>query len=746
MGARRDCRLVALLAGLLLCLPAGDALARGGGGCFLPDTPILRADGTTAPIAGIQPGERVLAFDASGAMTTATVQNVITHDVAEIVELTAGGVLVRVTPEHPFYAGAGTFVTVDALHPGGRVFLFGGHGLRAETITRIERRQLAARVYNLKTDQPHTYFAGGFAVHNKGGGCFPAGTRIATPSGAAAIETLQPGDTVTGVDAAGRFVRVRVQRTIRLRGEPREIRTSAGVLCATAEHPFRLSDGTFRPLGELAPGMRVCVADAATVRPATVLGPGAPRPAQEVFNLEVEEPHTFIADGFVVHNKGGGGGGGHGGGFGGGHSSGGGGGNGDPVPVLVIFFGIAVVIIVVKIVQSRQAKDADLDYCYSSGAVAGKAGKTAKLLAFLARQDPLMRAADLEETARKIFVQLQSCWTARDYAPMQPLLMADLYAQHCAQLAGMRRNHEINVLADLQVLRIELVNVRYMNKPGQSEFTALITARARDYYQDDRTGDFVRGDSAAATFQEFWTFQRQGSSWLLREIEQTRESDVLKHENFVEMFTDQQVHQVYADQAAAAGGPAGPWVGGTLETKATRTERLLNFLSQIDPYWNRDAMLERARQVFTGVKMAEEKGDTAAVAGDLFPDALANLLGHLRARQTQGVRIEYRNFCIRKAEIVLVRNFNDNGRDEFSTRISAHAQVIVTRADGTETQHDDDVSPFVEFWTFGRLDGLWKLKEVLPTAAGERALQQENVDEGSSAQMVQWYYTKNRAN
>ena len=210
------------------------------------------------------------------------------------------------------------------------------------------------------------------------------------------------------------------------------------------------------------------------------------------------------------------------------------------------------------------------------------------------------------------------------------------------------------------------------------------------------------------------------------------------------MFTDQQVRQVYAE-TASGGGPAGPWVGGTLETKTTRTERLLNFLAQIDKHWSRDEMLERARQVFTCVKMAEESGDAASVAGDLFPDAAAHFQEQLQARQAQGLHIEYRNFCVRTVEIILVRNFNDNSRDEFTTRISAHAQTIVRCADGSEKRHDEDVAAFVEFWSFGWLDGQWKLKEVLPLGAGSRAQQQENTDEGSSAQMMQWYYTKNRA-
>jgi hypothetical protein len=45
----------------------------------------------------------------------------------------------------------------------------------------------------------------------------------------------------------------------------------------------------------------------------------------------------------------------------------------------------------------------------------------------------------------------------------------------------------------------------------------------------------------------------------------------------------------------------------------------------------------------------------------------------------------------------------------------------------------------------GRLDGQWKLKEILPPARGEEQIGLENVDEDSSAAQLQWYYRQERA-
>ena len=156
-------------------------------------------------------------------------------------------------------------------------------------------------------------------------------------------------------------------------------------------------------------------------------------------------------------------------------------------------------------------------------------------------------------------------------------------------------------------------------------------------------------------------------------------------------------------------------------------------------------MLERARQVFIRVFLAWEQGDPDSVPkADLFPEYAAKLAEGIRQQTAGGLRVEYRNLCVRKVELILVRNFVDNTRDEFTARISAHAQYIV-RQQGRIIRQDEYVSPFVEYWTFGRQNGEWKLKEVLPPAEGEKALSRENVDEESSADQLQWYYQKTRA-
>ena len=191
---------------------------------------------------------------------------------------------------------------------------------------------------------------------------------------------------------------------------------------------------------------------------------------------------------------------------------------------MVLSVGIMVLIGLRKVIAAGQARSENLDFVYSPSQVAKKSGKTLKLLEFLSQQDPTMAPEALRKQAEATFLKLQQCWTARNYEPMRPLLMPDLFQNHSLQIAEMVRNHEINVIDDLRVDRIDLVNVRYTFKEEQREFTALITATACDYYLDDRTRQRLRGDTGPVQFQEFWTFQFHNKTWLLREVEQTRES------------------------------------------------------------------------------------------------------------------------------------------------------------------------------------------------------------------------------
>ncbi|MBI4765227.1 MAG: TIM44-like domain-containing protein [Deltaproteobacteria bacterium] len=738
----------------LLVIPGGTFLAGDialhNKGCFLPDSPILMADGREAMISAVRPGDLLWSFKPDGHLVSTRAQSVIRHEVDEYILLKTDRAVLRVTAEHPFFVGQGKFKTVEALKAGDTIMAFDGKWLVEQRIVSIKKVHQKVRVYNLQTDQPNTFFVHGLAVHNKGGGCFPTGTAITTPQGRKTIEELTSGDEVLAINDNGLTVRTRV-KTIFINKSPLvRVETRTGNFLTTRDHPIHIGQGRFRQAGDLQAGDPITRWEQGRLIQDKILRMDSAAGQGLVFNLEVDNPHTFIAEGFVVHNKGGGGS------FGGSRSSSGsrGGGSGGSLSffqfLFIFFFFILFFVVIIAVLgsiasKSIKNKSENLDYVYPRNRITPKTEKTGKLLAFLSQQDSLMTPTELRQLAEATFLKLQECWGKRDYGPMGTLLMPALFTQHTAQLQGLLRNHEINRLDQLKVEEVDLVNVRYTEKASQREFTALITASARDYYLDDRTGKFLRGDHTPAPFQEFWTFQLMNGRWLLREIEQAGESDVLKEDNFAEMLTDETLEGIYGEKAASK-GESGPWLEKDVEQKANRIDRLLNFLSQTDKLWDRNRMLERARKIFLDVYLARESGDPARVpVTDLFPGVTESLRTQLAKWKEAGIIGEYRNFCVRKVELLLVRNYGDNSRDEFMSRISAHAQQII-RQSGEVLREEAYVTPFEEYWTFGRLDGQWKLKEILPPGRGKKEATLENIDEESPPDQLQWYYRQPRAN
>jgi hypothetical protein len=733
-----------LLIGCILCVFAPTlAWARGGGGCLEEGTPIATPSGLV-PIEKLKTGDRVWTFSETQRVI-GTVKSTQRVTADAYIEISIGTATIRATPEHPFQTAPGVFRTADKLNVGDSVLQRNEIANVPRPITSIKNLLPQRPAYNLLVTPGGTYIANGFIVHNKG--CFLPDTPITRADGTTTpIGEIRPGDELLAFTVNGEIVRTTVRNIlIHEVDEYRIVTTPTVQLHVTAEHPFFVGDGTFKTLESLRVGDSIFVLTDNQLRSEPITGIEIVRAPTRVYNLQTDRPNTYFAQGVAVHNKGGSGG--FGGGGGGYHGGGGYYGGSSSSSPGIIFWAIVFVIVVIVLCNAyyKQTESGEnLDYVYSPSDVRKKADKTKALLDFIAKVDESMTPDKLEQKTLYTFTKLQLCWESRDYTPMKPLLMPYLYNAHLGQIRGLIRNHEINKIAGLHVDRIDLVNLRYPHKASLREFTTLVTATATDYYIDDRTSDFLRGDESPAQFQEFWTFQFHDGSWLLREIEQSRDSSVLREENFFEPFTDMGRDQVYGE-AAGKSGPAGPWVASPILSKDTKIQRLLNFLVQTDKIWNRDNMLELVRNTFTQVILARESNNIADIPDDkLFPDVAASLKAEMTRLQDSNSRIEFRNLCVRKVDLILVRNFADNSKDEFVARISAHAQRGIFR-DGQTVMQEPDVSPFTEYWTFGRLDNQWKVREVLPPAKGESLIEVENLDEDSTPDQLKWYYSQTRA-
>ena len=126
-----------ILIALSLVLACRSAFGWGGGGCFLPETPVLLADGSRIPISAVEPGMRVLAFNGGGKFLETVVEEIYCREVRGYLVIETSTRSVRVTGEHPFFDGSGGFHPAGHLKVGDAWWVLEGDQLLAEQITAI---------------------------------------------------------------------------------------------------------------------------------------------------------------------------------------------------------------------------------------------------------------------------------------------------------------------------------------------------------------------------------------------------------------------------------------------------------------------------------------------------------------------------------------------------------------------------------------------------------------------------------
>lgn len=595
-----------------------------------------------------------------------------------------------------------------------------------------------------------------------GGGCFLAGTLVQTLSGTVPIDHLDIGDQVLSFEDGV----MQTSEVLDVHQVERDyfytIRTTDSEVNATAEHPFYTNQG-YVTVENLKQGDSIYLLENNSLSKEEIISISLVNQKTEAYNLQVSDPHTFFANDFAVHNKGGGGGGGGGGGHSSSHSSShgsSGGGSGDGCGCLIFLLLILLIIFSMsKRKEGRTGGEWSSTIEVSKKSVMDKAKKTSVLLSQWTKVWPRWNEKTMKDVATSTFLKLQECWEKRDYTEMQPLMMPELYEDHVAQLESMKTRHEINKLEKLKLLDMQVVLVKKYENTKKDEFTVWLQAKARDVIIDDRTGKKIRGDESIGQFEEFWSFKSNGKNWLLEEITQPEEGGgILKEENFHEMETPGMMDRAYEK---AGKGPAIKDIDakavreqeegaatatmGTIKWKGGRVHRLLNFLVESDKIWDAEKMKSTARSLFILLNTSIEQKKLDKVIDKITPDLFQVLQSNVRSMIEAKQRVEKRNLAVRDVEIVLVRNFYDRSKDEFTAWVSGQAQsVVVDEKSERIISGDSYVADFEEFWIFQRNGDVWLLKSIDEGFKAKQFVDQENIDEGTSNEMLQWYYTKDR--
>lgn len=254
------------------------------------------------PIETISRGDIVLAINEHGQAIPERVTTLFRHTDISILELDTEAGTLRTTREHPLWMGGKLWRAAGDLKPKEQVMLHQGGKIVATTVLGLRVDQGREDVFNIEVESTHTYIANNFVVHNAKTPCFPCGTMIATQSGAVAIENLALGDIIMAVGRGGEQLYTPITKLVSRYAPLLVVETSVGDLRTTDEHRLWMGGERFRPARELKSGDEVMMLVDGEMKAATVKGL-RPEVGETVYNLEIDAPHVFVADGFLVHDQ-----------------------------------------------------------------------------------------------------------------------------------------------------------------------------------------------------------------------------------------------------------------------------------------------------------------------------------------------------------------------------------------------------------------------------------------------------------
>lgn len=152
-----------------------------------------------------------------------------------------------------------------------------------------------------------------------------------------------------------------------------------------------------------------------------------------------------------------------------------------------------------------------------------KATKSA--LEFISSDDKRFDRRHLVVVSNLAIKSVRSAVEARSSKKLDKLLTASCLAKVKAEIKGLREEGKIHNLSKLEVTDVEIVHLEAPEGKLNHTFIALITAKSKDYFQDEKTGEVLRGDKKTYVYQEFFCFKRFKAGWLLDRIRPSEDMD-----------------------------------------------------------------------------------------------------------------------------------------------------------------------------------------------------------------------------
>ena len=146
-------------------------------------------------------------------------------------------------------------------------------------------------------------------------------------------------------------------------------------------------------------------------------------------------------------------------------------------------------------------------------------------LKFLAYKDETFDETYMTGVVEKVFRAVKAALEERSAKKIERMVTADCLEELQTEIKSLRKKGELHLFGKLEVTEILIVHVEAPAGKENHTFTALIGAKSKDYFQDEKSGEVLKGDKKVYVYQEFWRFRRARDRWYLERIRSSESMD-----------------------------------------------------------------------------------------------------------------------------------------------------------------------------------------------------------------------------
>lgn len=154
-----------------------------------------------------------------------------------------------------------------------------------------------------------------------------------------------------------------------------------------------------------------------------------------------------------------------------------------------------------------------------------RARKAKQLMKQMTQSDNAWKFKEVCADVEDAYMAIQEAWANMDMTPAKRYMSDELFDEFQTQLNWTKYKNKKHVMENIQLLKALPVAVHDDRDNSRDYVWFYIKGKMIDYTVDTNTQLIIEGNTAPASFVEYWKFIRRDGRWVLHKILQKEEED-----------------------------------------------------------------------------------------------------------------------------------------------------------------------------------------------------------------------------